>query len=136
MRLNIIILKGWQGRPTKPKERKRHMLNLKGLKHSRTSNIMEGRISNQDAILLGIAEGMSSTEIRAALKEWRGDDLKWGKSHLLWYFNLNEGTRLEPVHKPLNWPHEAWYRRVGRGRYELTKAGWRRIAKIHGVPMK
>ena len=113
------------------------MLNLNGLKHSRSTDLQARRISNQDVVLLGIAEGMSSTEIRNAIKDWRTDLKEWGPGHFTWYFSSGESPRLEPV-RPARFGHkvvEAWYRRTSKGRYELTKAGWRRIAKIHGVPV-
>ena len=107
------------------------MLNLNGLKHSRVTNLKEGRISNQDVVLLGIADGKTGPEIRQILKGWRTDMKKWGPSHLVWYFAHGECPRLEMPRKPTWWKDcEVWYRRVGRGRYELTDAGKNRVISI------
>ena len=104
------------------------MLDLNVMKHGRNTNLEAGYINNIDALLVLMCDGLAKRkDLKDALDAWR----RVGHGYL---FNMKEASRMEGAGRARG--KDSFYRRTSKGTYELTKAGWRRIAKIHGVPVK
>jgi hypothetical protein len=104
------------------------MFDLNVMKHGRTTNLEAGYINNIDALLVLMCDGLAKRkDLKDALDAWR----RVGHGYL---FNMKEASRMEGADRVGD--KASFYRRTSKGTYELTQAGWRQVAKIHGVPVK
>jgi len=80
-------------------------------------------ITNVDALLRLLANRVVRTgDIQTSLRVWRGNP----KLRFVYLFS-DHASRLEGCPRLAG---EAWYRRVKKGTYELTEAGWRRVKAL------
>ena len=117
------------------------MYNKKVLSYARTTQLKAGKVNNIDALLLTMAAYEADTGkpapvglMRDALRELH-PTMKFHRGTLTSYTSLYGASRLEGS-RCLAGAYlgrvggNAWYRRVGKGHYELTDEGRNRIDDI------